>query len=146
MYLNDDQVSRPEATPNVSPCGKGIISCFSVSFLGEFWGAEVICKEDIQLLVQSMLACARSRTWIQLLWSKSVGTRLYAYQKDLLDRSPIHCNDISRESGSREEGDELWSTKEETHVRPGHNWMLKFGRVSSSISCVDKEFKVMGRK
>ena len=23
----------------------------------------------------------------------------------------------------------LWSTKEETHMRPGHNWMLKFGTV-----------------
>jgi hypothetical protein len=33
MYLKDDQVSRPPAPPGVSPC-KGIMSCFSFTFLG----------------------------------------------------------------------------------------------------------------
>ena len=29
---------------------------------------------------------------------------------------------------------DLWSPKEETHVCPGHNWMLKFGKVAGSMS------------
>ena len=33
MYHNDDEVSRPETPPNVSPY-KGIISYFSFLFLG----------------------------------------------------------------------------------------------------------------
>ncbi len=74
MYLNDDFVS---------PC-KGIMFVFSVP-----WCVEALCEEDIQLLLRGMLACARSRTWIQLLWIKSLGARLYAYQADLLDRRPI---------------------------------------------------------
>jgi hypothetical protein len=35
---------------------------------------------------------------------------------------------------------ELWSPKEETHVRAGHNWLLKFGKVPGSMNCVEKEF------
>ncbi len=35
---------------------------------------------------------------------------------------------------------ELWSPKEETHVRPGHYWLLKFGKVVGNMSCVEKEF------
>ena len=37
---------------------------------------------------------------------------------------------------------ELWSPKEEAHVRPGHYWLLKFGKVDGSMSCVEKEFKL----
>jgi len=36
--------------------------------------------------------------------------------------------------------------KEETHVRPGHNWPLKFGKVAGSMSYVEKEFKLAPRK
>ncbi len=35
---------------------------------------------------------------------------------------------------------ELWSSKEETHVCPGHHWLLKFGKVAGSDNCVEKEF------
>ena len=41
---------------------------------------------------------------------------------------------------------EIWSTKEETRMSPGHNGMLKFGRVSSSMSCVDEKFKLIDHK
>ena len=41
---------------------------------------------------------------------------------------------------------ELWSPKEETNVCPGHPWMLKFGQVDGSMSCVDKEFILGPRK
>jgi hypothetical protein len=51
-----------------------------------------------QLLVQGMLACVRSRTRIEVLRSKSRGARLYAYQADLLDRRPICCHNIIRDS------------------------------------------------
>ena len=34
---------------------------------------------------------------------------------------------------------ELWSLKE-THVRPGHHCLMKFGKVVGSDSCVEKEF------
>jgi len=33
--------------------------------------------------------------------------------------------------------------KEEAHMRPGHNWLLKFGKVAGSMSCVEKEFKLV---
>ena len=41
---------------------------------------------------------------------------------------------------------ELWSPKEETHVRAGQIWLLKFGKVAGSMSCVEKEFKLGPRK
>ena len=33
---------------------------------------------------------------------------------------------------------ELWSPEEERQVRPGHFWLLKFGKVPGSTSCVEK--------
>ena len=41
---------------------------------------------------------------------------------------------------------ELWSPMEETHVRPGHHWLLKFGQVAGSMSCIEKEFILGPRK
>ena len=41
---------------------------------------------------------------------------------------------------------ELWSPKEETHVCPGHNWLLKFGKVTGSMSCLEKDFILGPRK
>jgi hypothetical protein len=41
---------------------------------------------------------------------------------------------------------ELWSPKEEAHMRRGHNRLLKFGKVAGSMSCVEKEFKLAPRK
>ncbi len=37
---------------------------------------DALCEEVIQLLVQGMLACTSSRTWIQILRSKSLGVRV----------------------------------------------------------------------
>ncbi len=31
-------------------------------------------------------------------------------------------------------------------MRPGHNWMLKFGTVAGSMSCLEKEFILGPRK
>jgi hypothetical protein len=31
-------------------------------------------------------------------------------------------------------------------MRPGHNWLLKFGNIAGSMSCVEKEFKLKGRR
>ena len=41
---------------------------------------------------------------------------------------------------------ELWSPQEERQVRPGHFWLLKFGKVPGSNSCVEKKFKLGTRK
>jgi hypothetical protein len=82
----------------------------------------------IQLLVQGMLACARSRTRIQLLWSKSHGARLYAYQADLLDRRPISCHGIIRDSGSRHKGCRDCGEG----ARKGQTWQVG-KRVSGSV-------------
>ncbi len=41
---------------------------------------------------------------------------------------------------------ELWSSKEEMHVCPGHHWLLKFGKVTGNDSCVEKEFILNHRK
>ena len=35
-----------------------------------------------------------------------------------------------------------WSQKEETHMSPRHNWLLKFWKVDGSMNCVEKEFKL----
>ncbi len=44
------------------------------------------------------------------------------------------------------EANELWSPQEERQVRPGHFWLLKFGKVPGSNSCVEKKFKLGTRK
>ncbi len=41
---------------------------------------------------------------------------------------------------------ELWSPQEERKVRPGHFWLLKFGKVPGSNICVEKKFKLGARK
>jgi hypothetical protein len=41
---------------------------------------------------------------------------------------------------------DLWSPQEERQVHPGHFWLLKFGKVPGSNSCVEKEFKLATRK
>ena len=41
---------------------------------------------------------------------------------------------------------ELWSSKEETHVRPGHHWLLKFGKIIGNDNCLEKEFILGPRK
>jgi hypothetical protein len=66
--------------------------------------AETLSEEVIQVLVQVTLPCVRSRTRIELLCKKSRGTRLYAYQTEVLDKRPICCHIIIRDSGSRQEG------------------------------------------
>ena len=68
------------------------------------WCTETLCQEVVQLLVQDILASTRSRTRMQLLWTKSHGARLYAHQSDLLDRRPVCSHSINRDSGSRHEG------------------------------------------
>jgi hypothetical protein len=40
---------------------------------------------------------------------------------------------------------ELWSPKEETHVCPGHNWLLKFEKAAGIMTCVE-EFILGDRK
>jgi hypothetical protein len=39
----------------------------------------------------------------------------------------------------------LWSTKEEQHVRPGHHWLFEFGDTGDGTSC-EKEFTRLGRQ
>jgi hypothetical protein len=58
--------------------GHHVMFCLSLSCC-----VETLCEEVVQLLVQGILVCARSRTRIELLRNKSRGTRLY--QTDLLD-------------------------------------------------------------
>jgi hypothetical protein len=41
---------------------------------------------------------------------------------------------------------ELWSPQEKRQVRPGHFWLLKFGKVSGSNNCVEKNFKLGARQ
>ncbi len=41
---------------------------------------------------------------------------------------------------------ELWSPQEERQVRPGHFWLLKFGKVPGSNTCVEKKFNLGTRQ
>ena len=131
MYLNDDRVSRPTTRSIVSPC-KDMMSCFSCLFLG----------------VPRHYARRSYNCWWKTCW---------------IVRRPICCNNIIRDSGSWQEGcwdcdegaakDQVWqvgirrssralSPKGETHMYPEHNWLMKFGKVTGSMSCVEKEFKL----
>jgi hypothetical protein len=82
-------------------------------FLSFSW---TLCEEVVHLLVQDMFsaACVRSWTRIELLRKKSCGGRLNAWWKvaqksrggrlHLLDRRPICCHSIIRDSETRHEG------------------------------------------
>jgi hypothetical protein len=60
MYQSAEQVIRPS---------KDIMSSF----------VEVLCQKTIQLLIQVMLTCTRSRTWIPVECPTSLGDSLYEY-------------------------------------------------------------------
>ena len=123
----------------------GTFCCFSMQsdnvmfFLSFSWCTEALCETVVHLLVQGMLACARSRTRIEVLRSKSRGARLYAYQADLLDRRPICCHNIIRDSGSRHEGcrdcveettkDQTWEVGMRTGSRA---WVIEGGDTRAS--------------
>ncbi len=40
----------------------------------------------------------------------------------------------------------MWSTEEESHLRPGHFWICKFGTVPGIMSYVEKKFELETRK
>ena len=40
----------------------------------------------------------------------------------------------------------LWSPQEERQVCPGHFWLMKFGKVPGTNSCVENKFKLGTRK
>ncbi len=139
MYLNDDQVNRPEARPIVSPC-KGIMSCFSFLFLG------VPRNYERRSYNCWCMACSRVRGRGH--GSKSCGANL-----GIRDRDTRVAEIVTRELQKGKPGNlgcvqacELWSSKEETHVSPGHHWLLKFGKVAGNDICVEKEFILGPRK
>ena len=37
---------------------------------------------------------------------------------------------------------EVWSTEEQTNMRPGHFWICKFGKVPGGMCCVEKKFEL----
>ena len=41
---------------------------------------------------------------------------------------------------------EVWSTEEESHMRPGHFWNCKFGTVPGIMSCVENKFEIQTPK
>ena len=41
---------------------------------------------------------------------------------------------------------ELWSPQEEMQVRPGHFWLMKFGKVPGTNNFVETKFKLGTRK
>lgn len=71
-------------------------------FFSVCWCAEGLCEKVTKsysstVVGQVIHSCVRSRTWIQLLWIKSRGTRLCVYQSELLDKRQIHCLNITEE-------------------------------------------------
>ncbi len=124
MYLNDDQISRPAAPPIVSPC-KGIMACFSFIFLGV---PRHYARRSYSCWCQ---ACSRVRGPGH--GSNSRGAISWSLHKAKPGKWPCV------------QARELWSPKEETHVHAGQIWLLKFGKVAGSMSCVEKEFKLGAR-
>ncbi len=41
---------------------------------------------------------------------------------------------------------EVWSTEEESNIRPGHFWICQFGTVPGSMTYVERKFELQGRK
>ncbi len=163
IYLNDDQVSRPAAPPIVSPC-KGIMSCFSFLFLGvtrhyvrrpyRCWWME--CSRvrgrghgskscGANLVVEG---CTRTK---QTFWTED--QFVVTASSGIRDHDTRVVEIVVREIQKTKPGKwgcvqprKLWSSKEETHVCPGHHWLLKFGKVAGSDSRVEKEFILGARK
>ncbi len=84
-------------------------------------------------MVHGMFTCVRSRTRIQLLWNRSLRVAEIVV-RDLEKDKPAKWGSVQVR--------EFWSVKGQTQVRPGHMWLLKFGKVTGSNSFVEKVFKV----
>ncbi len=41
---------------------------------------------------------------------------------------------------------EVWSSEEETNMRPGHFWICNLGTFPGSMTCVERKFELQGRK
>ena len=138
------------------------------------WSDETLYEEVIHLLVWGMLTCGRGLgsedsdnscgenllvsgctctkqtfwTENQLIVTTSWGTR------DREKRVPVQMLLWGSYKGSNlSSGDtyrlvilRFWSTKEETHMCPRHNWLLKFGNMGGLMSCVEKELKLTANK
>ena len=163
MYLHDNQISRPLAPPVVSPC-KGIMSCFSFMFLGvprhyarrSFSCWCTACSRvrgrghgskscGPNLMVEG---CTRTK---QTFWTEDEFT--VTASSGIRNRDVRVAEIVVRELEKAKpdkwgcvQARELWSPQEERQVRPGHFWLLKFGKVPGSNSCVEKKFKLGTRK
>lgn len=163
MYLHDNQISRPLAPPVVSPC-KGIMSCFSFMFLGvprhyarrSFSCWCTACSRvrgrghgskscGPNLMVEG---CTRTK---QTFWTEDEFT--VTASSGIRNRDVRVAEIVVRELEKAKpdkwgsvQAHELWAPQEERQVRPGHFWLLKFGKVPGSNSCVEKKFKLGTRK
>ena len=163
MYLHDNQISRPPAPPIVSPC-KGIMSCFSFMFLGvprhyarrSFSCWCTACSRvrgrghgskscGPNLMVEG---CTRTK---QTFWTEDEFT--VTASAGIRNRDVRVAEIVVRELAKAKpdkwgcvQARELWSPQEERQVRPGHFWLLKFGKVPGSNSCVEKKFELGTRK
>jgi hypothetical protein len=135
MYLNDDQINRPPAPPIVS-LWKGIMSCYSFIFLGvprhyarrssSCWckacsrvrGRGHGCNSyEANLMVQG---CTHTK---QTFWTED--QFVLTASPGIRDRDTRVAEIVSRELEKAKPGKwgcvqarELWSLKEEAHVRP----------------------------
>jgi len=163
MYLPDHEISRPPAPPIVSPC-KGIMSCFSFMFLGvprhyarrSFSCWCTACSRvrgrghgsqscGPNLMVEG---CTRTK---QTFWTEDEFT--VTASAGIRNRDVRVAEIVVRELAKAKpdkwgcvQARELWSPQEERQVRPGHFWLLKFGKVPGSNSCVEKKFELGTRK
>jgi hypothetical protein len=138
MYLNDDQVSRPTVPPIVTPC-KGIMSCFSFLFLG-------VSRHYVRRSY-SCWCMVYSRVRDRGNGSKSYGSNLVVQDCTrtkqtfgIEDQSVVTSSSGIRDHDTRVpeivvrelqktkpdkwgyvQSHDLWSSKEETYVCPGHH-------------------------
>ena len=163
MYLSTEKVIRPSAPPDVSVC-KGIMSCFSFLFLGV---VRHYAKRPFSCWCK---ACSRVRgrgvgsqsSRSDLLVPGCTRTKQTSWTEDqftvtasagIRNRVQRVAEIVVRELKRAKPGAwgcvqarEVWSSKQETHMRPGHFWICKFGTVPGSMSCVEKKFELHGRK
>ena len=139
MYLSAEKVIRPPAPPDVSVC-KGIMSCFSFLFLGVvrhyarrsfscWWKAcsrvqgrgvgSQSCRSD--LLVPG---CTRTKqpSWTEDQFTVTVSAGIRNLENRVAEIVVRELNRAKPGVWGCVQTREVWSTEEESHIRPGHFW------------------------
>jgi hypothetical protein len=167
MYLDESEIHRPASPPDVSPV-VGILSHYSFLFLGtpghyamrpyNCWcpACSRMCGRGHGAVSRGAFldvpGCSHSKLTV---WKEDKFTvRPRDGQREREKRlAEIRKKELSKAKPGKwgcVQVRELWSTKEEIHLRPGHHWLFEFGDAGDG-TCVEtvngqKTFSLPPRK